>query len=164
MRTFFLSLIIATVAITARAQEVSAVMQNGPLDLTAPLVIDQNDGREFNMRLAGFLYIFDGTLSWAGGPSEAAAWETTRSTLGFVTPSAAGEFVFAGNVRVGLWNGFGTGTLNVRDEITSGGAPVPRWLGTSASAPSGAREGDQYYDSGTSKVRILTDAGWINLN
>lgn len=160
------TLLILTLCLSlARAQEFQAVMADGPLRLAGPQF--DADGTPTNLLVGsvqngGMNFSLNADWTWAGGPAVA-------STLGggnrdFVIVGGGSNDVWSfGTLHVGM-PGYGSGSLIVRDTITSAGHPVPRWLGESASEPDSPQGGDQYYDSTTSKVRIFTGSAWIDLN
>jgi hypothetical protein len=56
------------------------------------------------------------------------------------------------------------GTWNVTGNLTEGGEAVSRWRGTLTSNPSSPQEGDLFYNSSTTKVRIYAGGAWRDLN
>lgn len=152
--------------LTARAQEVSAIMQNGPLQLAGPKFDHGAVGANFALSsfMEGGVYIsLNDDWSWAGGPTEVNTLGSANREMVLVAGWGQPVRTFS-TLRVGM--PAGGGDLYVLGTIYQGAdeKPVPRWLGELSSDPADPRGGDQYFNTSTSKARLFTGSAWIDLN
>lgn len=160
----FLICMLCAVTLPAIAQEPrQAVMVDGPLRLSGPEI-----GSGYNFALGpgdSFLIDLECDYSWAGGPAASTSIYTGANAISILGASASQPIWLFGDVNVGLPNGFGGGSLSVRDAITANGSPVARWRGAGVEDPTDAlTPGDLFYRTDTSKLRVYTGDSWVNAN
>jgi len=139
-------------------------MRDGVLDMEAPIFSGSLHPTNFELASGGLTLNVAMDFSWAAIEELCLYIHSSSPSLLWVTPGATGTVYTGGNLEVGLPNGFGAGSLSVRDAITSGGHSVPRWMGRLSADPSLKNGGDTYWNTTTNKARLWNGTGWVDLN
>lgn len=153
-----LLLILASCACVLGQTEHKALM----LDPETDLLRLQKDFDETNGAL--LLESNRPTLGWLK-PSSGRSWIAhfgASSELAFYNNDVTNPAAYSGYVNV--LNCRWDGKLEAPQGLISAGHPVARYRGASTSDPASPMDGDMYWNSATSKLRIYAGAAWRDLN